>query len=299
MRGLARLRAPPSGTGHPVSAGGGFGQLGAAYLVATVLVMVLAQLLGTSPWFAVNAVMPDLQREFGWSTAALGTLSSGIQIGFIVGTLVVPFLFVAVWAADCAERVLPLFDAEAPDDDRARDAIAESDVVIGYVTYIKLVADLIEGKEIIRKSMTEELDRAVSALEARCAGGGGGVGQGAGGGAADVLVCPLHGALQVAGPGCGGQCLERLHSHARGHLAGLGTTHTVGHDEQVRAGVARVLVVGAHLADVRDGSTPVSTGHHLPPKFEAGRTDLHRCVQRDLRGNDHADRVQVRAVRRV
>lgn len=49
---------------------------------------------------------------------------------------------------------------------RARAAIAEADVVIGYVTYIKLVADLIEGKEIIRKSMTEELDRAVSALEA-------------------------------------------------------------------------------------------------------------------------------------
>ncbi|MFS0894652.1 putative immunity protein [Microbacterium sp. 179-I 3D3 NHS] len=30
---------------------------------------------------------------------------------------------VAAWAADCAERVLPLFEAEAPDDDRARDAI--------------------------------------------------------------------------------------------------------------------------------------------------------------------------------
>ncbi|MFP5392607.1 MAG: precorrin-3B C(17)-methyltransferase [Gammaproteobacteria bacterium] len=53
---------------------------------------------------------------------------------------------------------------------RARAAIAEADVVIGYVTYIKLVADLIEGKEIIRKSMTEELDRAVSALEAAQAG---------------------------------------------------------------------------------------------------------------------------------
>jgi len=49
---------------------------------------------------------------------------------------------------------------------RARSAIEEADVVIGYVTYIKLVADLIEGKEVIRKSMTEELDRAVSALEA-------------------------------------------------------------------------------------------------------------------------------------
>ncbi|MEY2890434.1 MAG: precorrin-3B C(17)-methyltransferase [Pseudomonadota bacterium] len=49
---------------------------------------------------------------------------------------------------------------------RARSAIAEADVVVGYVTYIKLVADLIEGKEVVRKGMTEELDRAVSALDA-------------------------------------------------------------------------------------------------------------------------------------
>ncbi|GKT25587.1 precorrin-3B C(17)-methyltransferase [Acidovorax sp. SUPP3334] len=47
---------------------------------------------------------------------------------------------------------------------RARAAIAEADTIIGYVTYIKLVADLIEGKEIIRKSMTEELDRAIESL---------------------------------------------------------------------------------------------------------------------------------------
>jgi precorrin-3B C17-methyltransferase len=47
---------------------------------------------------------------------------------------------------------------------RARAAIAESDVVVGYVTYIKLVADLLEGKEVVRKGMTEELDRAVHAL---------------------------------------------------------------------------------------------------------------------------------------
>ncbi len=48
---------------------------------------------------------------------------------------------------------------------RARAAIAEADTVIGYVTYIRLVAELLEGKEIIRKSMTEELDRALEALE--------------------------------------------------------------------------------------------------------------------------------------
>jgi len=33
---------------------------------------------------------------------------------------------VAVWAADCAEHVLPLFEAEAPEDDRARGAIART-----------------------------------------------------------------------------------------------------------------------------------------------------------------------------
>lgn len=53
---------------------------------------------------------------------------------------------------------------------RARSAIAEADVVVGYSTYIKLVVDLLEGKEVVRKGMTEELDRAVSALEKARAG---------------------------------------------------------------------------------------------------------------------------------
>src|SRR6478609_6473016 len=33
---------------------------------------------------------------------------------------------VAAWAADCAERVLVLFETEAPADDRPRDAIARA-----------------------------------------------------------------------------------------------------------------------------------------------------------------------------
>ncbi|NMF89462.1 precorrin-3B C(17)-methyltransferase [Aromatoleum petrolei] len=48
---------------------------------------------------------------------------------------------------------------------RARAAIAEADTIIGYVTYIRLVADLVEGKEVVKKSMTEELDRAIEALD--------------------------------------------------------------------------------------------------------------------------------------
>jgi MFS transporter, DHA1 family, inner membrane transport protein len=58
-------------------------------------IIVLAQFAGTSLWFAVNAVMPDLQRDFGWPAAAVGTLTSAVQAGFIVGTLVFALLAVA------------------------------------------------------------------------------------------------------------------------------------------------------------------------------------------------------------
>ena len=48
---------------------------------------------------------------------------------------------------------------------KAKTAISESDVVIGYTTYIKLVKDLLEGKEVIKKGMTEEIDRCIEAYE--------------------------------------------------------------------------------------------------------------------------------------
>jgi len=58
-------------------------------------VLVLAQFAGTSLWFAVNAVMPDLQRELGWPATAVGPLTSALQFGFIVGTLVFALLAIA------------------------------------------------------------------------------------------------------------------------------------------------------------------------------------------------------------
>ncbi|MFO1328484.1 MAG: MFS transporter [Rubrivivax sp.] len=57
--------------------------------------LVLAQLLGTSPWFAVNAVMADLQRSRGWPASDVGTLTSAVQAGFIAGTLVFALLALA------------------------------------------------------------------------------------------------------------------------------------------------------------------------------------------------------------
>lgn len=58
-------------------------------------VLVVAQFAGTSLWFAVNAVMPDLQRELSWAASAVGTLTSALQLGFIVGTLVFALLAIA------------------------------------------------------------------------------------------------------------------------------------------------------------------------------------------------------------
>jgi MFS family permease len=57
--------------------------------------LVLAQLAGVSPWCAVNAVMPALQRDYGWNAAAVGTLTSAVQLGFIAGTLLFALLAVA------------------------------------------------------------------------------------------------------------------------------------------------------------------------------------------------------------
>jgi len=58
-------------------------------------ILVMAQFAGTSLWFAVNAVMSDLQLQMGWPATAVGRLTSALQLGFIVGTLVFSLLAIA------------------------------------------------------------------------------------------------------------------------------------------------------------------------------------------------------------
>ncbi|QTN39809.1 MFS transporter [Cryomorphaceae bacterium] len=58
-------------------------------------VIVLAQFCCTSLWFAGNAVMGDLVRTFGISPQELGTLTSSVQFGFILGTLCFAILSIA------------------------------------------------------------------------------------------------------------------------------------------------------------------------------------------------------------
>ncbi len=58
-------------------------------------VIVLSQFAGTSLWFAVNAVMPDLQLAWGLPAASVGALTSAVQLGFVAGTLVFALLMLA------------------------------------------------------------------------------------------------------------------------------------------------------------------------------------------------------------
>ena len=55
-------------------------------------VIVLSQFAGTSPWFAVNAVLPDLQRSWAMPAAALATVTTAVQLGFVAGTLLFALL---------------------------------------------------------------------------------------------------------------------------------------------------------------------------------------------------------------
>ncbi|MGB1257656.1 MAG: MFS transporter [Thiolinea sp.] len=57
-----------------------------------LLVIILSQFAVTSLWFAGNAVIDDLSRDWQLPPDALGMVTSAVQLGFIVGTLVFAFL---------------------------------------------------------------------------------------------------------------------------------------------------------------------------------------------------------------
>ena len=71
-------------------------------------VIVLAQFAGTSLWFASNAVMGDLQRQWQLPPSALGTMTSAVQFGFIAGTLCFAWF---AWADRFSPRLLFLVSA--------------------------------------------------------------------------------------------------------------------------------------------------------------------------------------------
>ncbi len=64
------------------------------YLTFTVkskhilLVIIVSQFASTSLWFAGNTILPELISEFGFDANSLVSITSSVQAGFILGTLV-------------------------------------------------------------------------------------------------------------------------------------------------------------------------------------------------------------------
>ena len=48
---------------------------------------------------------------------------------------------------------------------RARTVIEESNTIVGYETYVNLVQDLIDGKDVYRYAMTQEVERAQQCID--------------------------------------------------------------------------------------------------------------------------------------
>jgi MFS family permease len=57
--------------------------------------IAVSQFAGTSLWFAINAVMGDLQKQAALPDTAVGWLTAAVQLGFIAGTFVFALLAIA------------------------------------------------------------------------------------------------------------------------------------------------------------------------------------------------------------
>jgi len=57
--------------------------------------IALAQLGGTSLWFAANAIDADLQRDWSLASSVAGAVTSAVQGGFLAGTLLYSLLMIA------------------------------------------------------------------------------------------------------------------------------------------------------------------------------------------------------------
>jgi len=58
-------------------------------------IILFSQFAGTSLWFAGNAVILDLQRDWGLAPESLAYVTSAVQLGFVCGTLLFAILMIS------------------------------------------------------------------------------------------------------------------------------------------------------------------------------------------------------------
>ena len=52
-----------------------------------ILLIVIAELFGTSLWFSANSAADSLKQAWAIDSSDIGLLTMGVQAGFILGTL--------------------------------------------------------------------------------------------------------------------------------------------------------------------------------------------------------------------
>ena len=112
------------------------------------------------------------------ATGAYGVAEPAAILGAVKGVLLVPKIKrgnvtvavarKAVGAKSCSPLLYIIGTGPGSIEHitpRAQDAIRNSDVIVGYGTYIDLIKDLIKDKEIVSTGMTQEIERCKKAVE--------------------------------------------------------------------------------------------------------------------------------------
>lgn len=63
--------------------------------IRILIFIVVAQFMCTSLWFAGNAIIPQLSDDLSLSSSDIGWMTSSVQLGFIVGTIIYAFFTIA------------------------------------------------------------------------------------------------------------------------------------------------------------------------------------------------------------
>ncbi|MGK9148477.1 hypothetical protein KXS11_12695 [Plantibacter flavus] len=157
---------------------------------------------------------------------------------------------VAAWAADCAERVLPVFEAEAPEDGRPQDAIARARAFAD--------GELDAAGEIRRRFVANRASHAVTSPAAKAAAWAAGQAAGVAHMGAHALGAAAYAAkaAELAAPGSGGAAelawqLEHLSDPVRSALQQL---PLLGEDPSgpLGSGLLASGTLGAHIRSLQE-----------------------------------------------
>lgn len=128
-------------------------------------VIVISQFLGASVWFAGNAVVADLQRRVGLRAEAVGDITTAVQLGFIIGTLIFAYFAISDrWSPRLVFLLCALSGAASNAAILSFDPQLETIVVLRFATGFFLAGIYPVGMKIASGWFDRDLGRALGFL---------------------------------------------------------------------------------------------------------------------------------------